>query len=152
MKTLIYYVCDFMIRLKYFFVLIFVKFFQINSNFGFVFKQVSIFVNFVQFGPFLLIPFKSLTAMTVTTMCHFVVFLIFLIFIFLNFFKFFLNVYMSTQQCATCYFMVFFSFFFKNFLNVHVSIQQRATCQSQCSIFNLVPIFVIFVQFSSNFC
>jgi len=32
-----------------------------------------------------------------------------------------------------------------------VSTQQRAICQSQCFIFNLVPIFVIFVQFSPNF-
>jgi len=55
------------------------------------------------------------------------------------FFEFFLN-------------FLFFKFFLNFFLNVHVSTQQCAMCQSQCSIFNLVPIFVIFVQFSPNFC
>jgi len=32
-----------------------------------------------------------------------------------------------------------------------MSIQQRVTCQIQCFIFNLVPIFIIFVQFSHSF-
>jgi len=38
-------------------------FFQISPNFGFVFKYVSIFVNFLQLGPFLSTLFKSLTAL-----------------------------------------------------------------------------------------
>ena len=106
---------------------ILVKFFQISPNFGFVFKYVPIFVNFVQLGPFLLTPFKSLTSMN--NECHvslrgffqfFWILFIYLFIFYLKLFNFFLNVHMSIQECATCHFVVFLIFLIF-FLNVHMS-------------------------------
>ena len=89
-----------------------------------------------------------------------------------NLFLFTISVYILNifkqymPRVSTCFFFNFFNFFnfFFTFFNfkiiVHESSHNCATCQCQCHVsvcgstlfsFNLVPTFVIFVQFSPNF-
>jgi len=113
-------------------------------------KYVPIFVNFVQLGPNLLTPFKSLTAMN--SDCHVSLrgfFEFFFWIIYLSFWIF-LNVPVSTQYRVTCHFVVFFIFFYFFFL---FSFFKR---KFKCPCVNLVACHVsksiFYIQFGPYIC